>query len=123
MAVIKLHFDTYVDSRNIRLKHWKQLQGKFQESAFQTRQSSTQVVRVWVDQVGGGGVDPPCIKIGYSEPTQFGKSQEPRRVLHPSRERLGFFSALWYSILIGWRGFRVFGARFWLAADKNLVLG
>ena len=35
--------------------------------------------------------DPPSIKIGYSEPTRFGRSRDPRRVLHPSRERLDFF--------------------------------
>ena len=63
---------------------------------------------------GGGGMgDPPCFKIVYSE---------PRRVSHPSRERLGSFRH-WYSIRIGWRGFRVSRARFWLAADKILDLG
>ena len=46
---------------------------------------------MWVDQVGVGIEDPSCIKIGYNEPTRFGRSREPRRVLHPSRERLGFF--------------------------------
>ena len=38
----------------------------------------------------GGVRDPPCIRIGYSEPTRFGRSREPRRVPQLSRERLGF---------------------------------
>ena len=45
--------------------------------------------------VGGEEVvGPPCIKIGYSEPTRFGRSREPRRVDHSSRERLGFFGTV-----------------------------
>ena len=68
---------------------------------------------------GGGGVglgDPQSNKIGYSSR------------LVPRAEKglnlcikIGYVSAQWYSILVAWRSFGVFGARFWLAADKNLV--
>ena len=37
--------------------------------------------------------DHPCIKIGYSEPIGE-RSREPRKVFHPSRERLGFFGTV-----------------------------
>ena len=78
------------------------------------------VLRVWDDQTGGGGVgDPPCIKIGYSEP-RGARSWKRSPTL---AESVRVFSALWYSILIGWRGFRFFRAKFWLAADKKLALG
>ena len=72
----------------------------------------------WSDE-GGGVEDPLCNKIGYSEP----REAESREGSSTQAESVWLFSALWYSILIGWRGFRVFRARFWLAADKNLVLG
>ena len=52
------------------------------------------VVRVWADQVGGGVEDPLCLKVGYSEPIRFGRSREPRRGLHTSGERLGFFGTV-----------------------------
>ena len=77
------------------------------------------VVRVWADQTREGLGDPPCSKIGYCEPGGAG-SWEGSPTL---AESVWVFSALWYSILIGWRGFGFFRARFWLAGDKNLVLG
>ena len=72
---------------------------------------------------GGGAVDHPCIKIGYSEPTRFGRIREPRRVYHPSRERLGFFRQCDTRFWLAGEVLGFFRARFWLAADKNLVLG
>ena len=75
----------------------------------------------WSAGVGGGGglEDPPCFKVGYSEP----RGAKSREESSTRAESVWVFSALWYSILIGWRAFRIFRAGFWLAADKNLVLG
>ena len=77
----------------------------------------------WSVGGGGGGVeDPPCNKIGYSEP-RGAESREPRRVLHPSRERLDFFRHCDTRFWLADEVLGFFGARFWLAAEKNLVLG
>ena len=69
---------------------------------------------------GGGVGDPPCIKIGYSEP----RGAETREGSPTLAESFWVFfrhcdNRFWLADEV--LGF--FRARFWLAADKNLVLG
>ena len=69
-------------------------------------------VRVWADQVGGGG-RPYCIKIGYSEHTRAQSGEGSSTLAESSRVFFGTVildsdwlttRVTWYSILIGWRG-------------------
>ena len=96
---------------NVQYDPWRKILYRYMEDY---GYKYTQVTRVWADQTGWVG-DPPCNKIGYSEPTRFGMSREPKRVSQASPVRLGFLSALWYSILIGWREF------FWFWVKSECV--
>ena len=74
---------------------------------------------------GGFGWKILCITVSYSEPRGT-ESQEESSTLTDScrmmQQMILTTRGTYWSILIGWRSLRVFHARFWLTADKLLVL-
>ena len=72
---------------------------------------------MWAEYLGGGR--PSYNKIGYSEPTGAQSREGSSTLAESSRVFFGtvILDSDWLT------KFRVYRARFWLAADKNLVFG